>query len=94
MRALRSKKKGRSLKASTDSEWNDNTSSGSDAESNGEDDKLFVEPAVLPSDAHSGLFEYFIPFVYRVLDQFVPGIFAKEATFNFIRLVVVGRLGV
>jgi hypothetical protein len=53
-----------------------------------------VEPAVLPSDAHSGLFEYFIPFVYRVLDQFVPGIFAKEATFNFIRLVVVGRLGV
>jgi hypothetical protein len=56
------------------------SSSGSDSQTEEEEDDLSnAEPIVGPSDAHSGLFEYFIPFVYRVLEQFVPGIFAKEA---------------
>jgi hypothetical protein len=54
-------------------------SSGSDSQTEEEDDLSNAEPIVGPSDAHSGLFEYFIPFLYRALEQFVPGIFAKEA---------------
>jgi hypothetical protein len=47
------------------------SSSGSDSQTEVEDDLSSAEPIVGPSDAHSGLFEYFIPFVYRVLEQFV-----------------------